>query len=65
VSEVGVNEIAVEDQVRSRSRIASAVMLISSLAWRKPGVGLVTAGCRAPTDTQPGSWLWRRTRSGA
>jgi hypothetical protein len=47
VSEVGVNEIAVEDQVRSRSRIASAVMLISSLAWRKPGVGLVTAGCRA------------------
>jgi Recombinase len=49
VSEVGVNEIAVEDQVRSRSRIASAVMLISSLAWRKPGVGLV----RRDAERQP------------
>jgi hypothetical protein len=47
MSEVEVNEIAVEGQVRSRSRIASAVMLMSSLAWRKPEVGLVEAGCRA------------------
>jgi hypothetical protein len=50
MSEVGVNEIAVEDQVRSRSRIASAVMLISP--WRGESRGFVTAGCRALTNSR-------------